>query len=129
MNKQIFDMVIEQFGDEEYFKECAADIVNHGADSGFSGFIYYSDTVPFGEKLRTYIKPYMVDMAAEFGLDGVYSLMATFKCCNDLNADQVADAWASAEDDNHIQVMNCLAWFALEETARFITDHEVPAVA
>lgn len=124
MNDKIKEMVIEQFGDEEYFRECAQDIVNHGASDGFSGFIYYSDTVPFGERLRPYIKPLMAEMAEEFGFDGVYSLIASFKCADGLNTDQVADAWASGEDDNHTQVMNCLAWFALEEVARELVESE-----
>jgi len=124
MNKLIIDKVIEQFGDEEYFHECIEDIVNYGADSGFNGFIYYADTVPFGEMMRVHLKPVLAKMADEFGLDGVYSLIATFKCANGLNADQVADAWASADDDNHVEVMNCLAWFALEEVARYLVDQK-----
>ena len=123
MNDKIKEMVIEQFGDAEYFKECAQDIVNHGASGGYGGFIYYSDTVPFGERLRPYIRPILQEMAEEFCLDGMWSLLATFKCMEGLSMDEIVDAW-HADDDNHIQVMNCLAWFALEEVARSIVDRE-----
>ena len=129
MTDKIKQMVIEQFGDAEYFKESAPNIAQYGAAGGFSGFTYYSDTVPFGERLRPYIKPIMAEMAEEFGLEGVYSLMHTFRCCSDLSVDEIADAWASAEFengeyDNHTQVMNCLAWFALEEVAREMVESE-----
>ena len=40
--------VIEQLGGrDENTDQTMRDIMNHGADGGFSGFIYYSDTVEF----------------------------------------------------------------------------------
>lgn len=122
MTDKIKEMVIEQFGDSDYFKECAQQIVDNGADCGFNGFIEYNETVPFGERLRPYVKPILQEMADEFGIPGAYSLMATFRCCEGYSADEVADAWASSDDDNHTQVMNCLSWFALEEVAREYVD-------
>lgn len=124
MKQIIIDKVIEQFGDEEYFKECAQDIVNHGADGEFNGFIYYSDTVPFGEMMRVHLKPVLQELAEEFGEDGIFSLLKYFKCCKDLSQDEIADGWYSAESDSHTQVMNCLAWFALEEVARVVSESE-----
>ena len=41
---------------ESFFSTCK-DITGHGAACGFSGFIYYSDTIAFYRKYKTEIKP------------------------------------------------------------------------
>lgn len=122
MTDKIKEMVIEQFGDADYFKECSQDIANHGASGGFNGFIYYNDTVPFGQRLRPYLKPILQDMADEFGHSSMWELLSTFGCLKDWTIDEIVDGWHGEDQDANTAVMNCLSWFALEEVAREYVD-------
>lgn len=121
-NDKIKEMVIDQFGDEEYFKECAPQIAEHGADAGFNGFIYYNETVPFGERLRPYLKPILTEMADELGYSSMWELLSTFGCLKDWSIDEIVDGWHDENQDAHTIVMNCLSWFALEEVAREVAE-------
>lgn len=47
---ELAQAVIDNFGDDESFVQSAPDVANYGIDGGYSGFIYYSDTVPFAVK-------------------------------------------------------------------------------
>ena len=47
------------------FKDCS----ERGADIGFSGFIYYSETIPFFKKHRMDIVQHMEQTAAELGIN------------------------------------------------------------
>ncbi|NIU82320.1 MAG: hypothetical protein GWN64_02320, partial [Candidatus Thorarchaeota archaeon] len=40
---------VEDFGKDEDLASTLEDICNHGIDGGFSGFIYYTDTVEFAK--------------------------------------------------------------------------------
>lgn len=122
--QSLVDAVLEQFGDEQYFTESAAeDINNHGASGGWNGFVYYSETVPFGERIRAIVKPVLQEYAKEFGKDGIFSMMHDWKCLGGFTVDEIAEGWASNEDEAaHTAVMNALAWFTLEEVARAYVD-------
>lgn len=115
---------IRQAGGWDSFKEMAEDIANHGADAGWLGFIYYSETVAFAQRNRLDIVDYAYNMAYDMGESGAYSLIAGFNCFRgmDLTADSVADAVNNKNHEDHTQVMNALAWFALEEVARAYVD-------
>jgi hypothetical protein len=119
--RDIAAAVIEQMGDFETFAQSAADVAAHGALSGWSGFIYYSDTVIFAQQHRATIKGYGSEYAEALQEAGFYSLVAGFSCL-DMTADEVADAYHDSEDSNHTEVMNALSWFALEEAARMYCD-------
>jgi hypothetical protein len=67
-------------GSGDTFKELSAEFVNcakHGADVGFSGFIYYSETIPFFKKNRTAIASHLERTAAELGT-GIFSMVQSF---------------------------------------------------
>lgn len=83
------------------------------------GFTYHSDTVPFGQKIRAIVKPILKDYADDFGESGIFSMMQKWKVLSDYSIDEIAEGWASNEDEDlHTAVMNAIAWFALEEIAR-----------
>lgn len=124
MKQIIIDKVIEQFGDSEYFKEVAPDIANYGAAGGYNGFVYYSDTVPFGESMRELLKPELQQLADDCGKDGIFSLLNTFNGLSELTQDQIAEGWYESESEHHIEVMNTLSWFSLEEVARVVSESE-----
>lgn len=113
--------VVRQVGGWDNFKELAGDVARHGANGGFSGFIYYSDTVAFTKRVKGDLLEFCAEQAREFGNDGAASFIAGFNCVH-LNADEVAQALYKRGDDNQTEVFNALAWYALEETARAYDD-------
>lgn len=112
--------VIRQAGGFSAFKEMAQDICEHGADSGFDGFIYYSDTIEFTERYLPTIMSVLKVYASEFG-QSVYELIGSFKCIG-MAADEVVDGMHSGFTADQRIIYNGLAWFALEEVARAYCD-------
>ena len=53
------------------------EVSEHGADCGFSGFIYYADTIAFYKKHRQDIVQHMEQTAAELGTD-IISMVQSF---------------------------------------------------
>lgn len=116
--------VVRQAGGWESFREMAQDVANYGAAGGFHGFIYYTDTVRFAEKNKFALNNLARSMADDLGEPVGYSLIAGFNCLKDLglNGDTVADAMMDPDHEDHTQVMNALAWFALEEVSHSYVD-------
>jgi len=113
--------VVKQVGGWTSFKEMASDVANHGASGGFSGFCYYSDTVPFAKRHKAVILDYAKQMADDLGESGAMSLIGGFNCLK-ISADEVAEALYNPRSDEQTNVFNALAWFALEEVSRAYDD-------
>lgn len=113
--------VIRQVGGWDSFKDLAADVANHGANAGFSGFTYYSDTVPFAKRNKEALIGECKRMADDIGDGSAHQLIAGFNCI-DLQADEVAEAIHNPRSENRTEVFNALAWFALEEVSRSYCD-------
>ena len=115
---------VRQCGGLESFTEMAQDVTNHGAGGGFSGFTYYADTVKFAERNKAAILDACRRMADDLGEPGAYSMIAGFNCLKDsgASADSVADAVHNKRHEDRTQVMNALAWYALEEVSRSYCD-------
>lgn len=113
--------VVRQIGGWASFKESASDVANHGADGGFSGFIYYTETVKFAKRQRASILEMAKEQASDFGTE-VYAMIANFGCLGEYSATDVAEAIHNPRSTNGQQVLNALAWYALEETARAYDD-------
>lgn len=115
--------VVRQVGGWASFREMAADVANHGADAGFSGFSYYRDTVAFTKRQKATILEMAKEQASDFGSDSVYEMIASFGCLRrDFDATGVAEAIHNPRSEDRTAVFNALAWYALEETARAYTD-------
>jgi len=110
--------VINQMDGIEDFAEAAQDIVSYGAAGGFTGFIYYSDTIAFYTKNRKSILELARQQADECGYSTVADMVAAFNC-TDLKPHQVEYVLTFGdESDDFTHVANGLAWYALEEVAR-----------
>jgi hypothetical protein len=107
--------VVRQMGGWDCFKESAEDVTNHGASAGVSGFIYYSETLPFAKKHRADIAKLVEQLADEIGED-VIAMVKCWRCMEDATTAEIAAGLYGRGDDT--QVLNGLAWFALEETCR-----------
>lgn len=110
--------VIAQIGGWSDFEDLAQDVADHGADAGFSGFIYYSDTSHFYRSHKTELTAWMKSQAEEFGHASVFDFMASFGCLSDYSAGEIAEG---IMQDDCIMV-NAIAWFALEEVCRNYAD-------
>lgn len=115
---------LEERADRIEFLQTCRDVCNSGANAGFGGFTYYSDTCAFFADNERLIMRLAREMADEFG-QGLSEFIASFNC---LHGYKVADveAWREddADDDTACQIENALAWFTLEEVARYVTDNE-----
>ena len=79
----------------------------HGADCGWSGFTYTHDTASFYESNTDDVWELLSDHADDLGMSPL-ALLASFNRAGD-----VSDAASFS---------NLLAWFALEEVGRYVSD-------
>jgi hypothetical protein len=120
MNKKLINAVKKQLGDNDYLNDAA----NHGADSGFPGFTYYSDTVDFFKKNKADILEQVKEEAEQFDQNPINFVMS-FNCLkNNVEESEVAQALYGRIGKDGVTIPNALAWFALEEVARFVIDQE-----
>ena len=92
---------VRQCGDWETFQEIAQDVCNHGANAGFSGFIYYSETIPFAKRNKKALMEMCKEQAEECYGKGysVGQFIAGFNCV-DCDAEQVAIALYTGKGDD-----------------------------
>lgn len=116
--KSLVHGVIDQFGDWDYFLESYEDVVNHGINGGFPGFIYYDDTVPFAENYRKEIVEMLVEDAEEMGCDVVEMI-----CNFGVFRNEKPDRETKRDIYNYITgfpcegtyIPNLMAWYAAEK--------------
>jgi hypothetical protein len=110
---------VRQVGGWAEFTERAEDIFEHGAAGGFSGFIYYSDTLPFARRNMRDILTVARDLAQCIGENDEYQLIAGFNCLRGqgVTIADVAKAIHTGKGDDVTTILNALAWCALEEVA------------
>ena len=128
MNKALIEKVAEQLGYDEpkgqEFIDTCNDVANHGADGGFGQFIYYADTCAFFEANKKLIMSELKEMASSLGED-MFIMVTGFNCLKEhgLTTEDVADAIYNGDGEMCEQIQNALAWFALEEVARYVQDN------
>jgi hypothetical protein len=106
--------VVDQMGGEESFLEKWEDIINHGINGGFSGFIYYSETTDFAKRNIRLIREMARQQADDFGM-GMLEIIQGFNCLGkDFSLDEIGETLFGGGDDE--QILNALAWYAAEET-------------
>lgn len=103
-------MNIKQWVQEQYETDELMDIVEHGCVSGCaSGMVYYFETEEFYDKFKDEIWDMLYNFADDQGTSTM-ELIASFNGSKDVGNDH--------------QFKNLLAWFAVEETARYLLDNE-----
>lgn len=103
------------------------DVVNHGIDGGFNGFIYYEDTHNFAIRHRKQIIAlcrYMVDAV---GYRDIHDMVMSFRCVNsgpDSYTDNYLDlcGYLGGSKLEQCQITNAMAWFAAEEVCRMFEE-------
>lgn len=123
--KKLINAVIDRVG-----VDSMEDIINHGIDSGFNGFVYYSDTVAFWNKYKKDIMKLAEDMAGDVG-ENIMEMIGGFGCLK--YYDYKTSKWTDTEGQTAIgqtiyggktddEVANAMAWFAAEEVARMFDE-------
>ena len=109
-NPELAKAVITQFGGWVSFKESAPDVASRGISGGFTGWCWYSETLPFFSRNRVNIKAALQDLSVGCG----QTVIESVKSFNGLDAteDEIEETLAGGEVD--IDVANVLAWFAAE---------------
>lgn len=115
--------VSRQMGSWDYFTESAENICQ-GADGGWNGFTWYSDTLPFFRRNRKAILAMAEQMADDCGDSGMLAMIAGFNCLRHykFSQDDIAKALYTSKGDDVTTIQNAMAWFALEEVARSYCD-------
>lgn len=113
--------VIRQVGGFDSFKELADDVTNYGANGGFSGFVYYTDTVAFTTKNKAEILESLKTLAADMG-ETFSACLCGFGAFKGKTESDVLDGLYNHRSDMRQTVYNVLAWYALEEVARSYVD-------
>ena len=116
--------VIEQLsGESELNKDNAIilkDVANHGADAGFNGFIYYSDTCKFFDDNKDLIMEQLLEDRVSIGYNSLTEMLSSFKCFKDVDTYDIEAFLINSEDESNeeqITLKNGLAWYALESVA------------
>lgn len=118
ISKYLITAVVQQMGGWSSFKENAPDVTEHGAQAGWSGFIYYDDTCAFTKKFGDHIKVLVSEYVNEIGHESVVDMLSLWKCLDGYTKDEIAEAYYSNTGDAETAMQNALAWFALEEVCR-----------
>ena len=101
--------------------DSVSDVISHGIDVGFNGFIYYSDTHKFAIQYRKLIVTMLEDMADQLGKD-VVSMVSNFGVFrhSPMDNEDKRDLYKYLSGGKPEQgaITNVMAWFAAEEVCR-----------
>ena len=121
-NKSLISAVKKQLGCDsvnEFFEEL--DNVSKspcGANGGFTGFIYYTETTAFWKANKKSIKNLMEQEADELGESSVISMVKNFYSVkDDFSEDEIGRALYGKFDEDLYQLYDSFAKYALEEVA------------
>ena len=111
--------VLEQLGYTELDEDAIAtleDIAQYGIDGGFTGFIYYTDTVQFFEDNRVLILTELNSLASDLG-ESAIDLVKGFGCLDGEYNEEVEQVLMNLPCEDDTQVKDALACFAAEQVA------------
>lgn len=80
------------------------DLASHGADAGWPGLTYYSETGELYEIYKDEIWKALSDDADEYGCQSVFEMIAGFGCARSVNCVETFE--------------NLMVWYMAERTAR-----------
>jgi len=115
--------VLKQLGGGTEAIQNAIDAGNHGADGGFHGFTYYTDTIAFAVKNHKAIAEAIEDVSEICAVQEVMK----FNCLDNPSTRAVAIALYNCDTQQQLKdkdevdlVLNAMAWFALEKVGHAI---------
>jgi hypothetical protein len=124
MDKNLVKAVVEQLDcDDGELRNTLKDVTEHGADAGFSGFIYYNETCDFYKRNQKAIADEVEELAQGLGEDPT-EMVKGFNCLRGqgYTTKEVALTLYGTPSQHNDIIANALAWFALEEVAHHKID-------
>lgn len=114
--QEMAEEIVENIGEDGI-----RDVVEHGVDAGFSGFIYYNEPSAFYRKYQHVINRMVKDMADELGENPIL-MVSSFKYLKDSNfMEEIGTClYGGKLSDDTVYVENSLTWFAVEEICRML---------
>lgn len=115
LDSRVVRAVVRRIG-----RESIEDVNRHGIAGGFSGFIYYSDTVNFWRKYKAEIITMLEDLCSDLGeglLETVFNWLD-----GDWSTTEIGAAIYGKYSADFDVIYNALAWFAAEEVCRAFED-------
>ena len=116
--------VIEQLSGESELNEDNAgslkDVANNGADAGFVGFTYYSDTCKFFDDNKDLIMEQLLEDRWSIGYKSLTEMLSSFKCFKGVDTYNIEAFLINSDDESNEEqttLKNGLAWYALESVA------------
>lgn len=111
-------------------RESIQDVNEHGISGGFSGFIYYTETVAFWKKYKKIIMKMLENDASDFGV-GIVEMVQNFNCLvntstkerkPDYTSDEIGRALYGRYNEELDIIYNALAWYAAEIVCRWFEE-------
>jgi len=99
----------------EEFIETLQDVARGSAADGYSGFIYYAETVDFTRRNRALIWEQLKEDSDNFG-QSVADMVCGFNCFKGYTPNEIL-AGLYGRGENVTTIYNGLAWYALESVA------------
>ena len=122
IDAELIRAVIRQSGGWQSFQESAPDITNYDIfPSGFSGWVYYSETCRFYAKNRGAIVALVEEYADEFNLSPM-DFVAGFNCLDTIDKQDIGRTLYGNKRQHAPIVAKSLAWFAAREVTRSFVD-------
>ena len=116
--------VIEQLSGENKLNEDSAsilkDVDSYGADAGFVGFTYYSDTCKFFDDNKDLIIEQLLEDRVNIGYNSLTEMLSSFKCFKDVNTYDIEAFLINSDDESNEEqttLKNGLAWYTLESVS------------
>ena len=118
--RRLINAVVSRIG-----KDSINDVIKHGIDGGFNGFIYYSETHAFAMRHRKQIIALLTEQAEQLG-EEVVSMVAGFGVFrhNKMDNDDRMDLYKYLGGGKCEQctITNLMAWYAAEEVCRMFDE-------
>lgn len=118
MYEPLFESVVDQLGSDnmqELF-ETLKDVSGHGANSGFSGFIYSNECLAFFNDNKKEIIELLEQQAEELGID-MLVMVQSFNCLRDNKYSLTEISQAIYNNSEEACIIDAICWFVLEQYA------------
>jgi hypothetical protein len=107
-------------------EESVDDVTKYGMAGGFSGFIYYDETIAFWKRNRQQITALLEETNNSIGENKtICEFVASFNGLQTLeDKNDIAKAIYGKFNDEYTQIYNALTWFAVEEICNMLVNGE-----
>ena len=131
LSRSLTEAVIKQMGGEDVFIKHHANMIKHGMDSGFNGFISYHETVGFFNENSEDIKAYFEEVADCLGVASFMDVLfdnTNMKANLDLTSGEIAEAFfadkkdAGESTEQRVQLCNWVSWCVAGDAAGAYAD-------